>query len=319
MRVIGGRSRGRRLAAKLPDVGAADLGPGARVDLRHPGLTGRRRGPPRGRPVLRQRRARGRGALPGGGLGHLRRPRPRRAGRRPPEPRRGGPRRRAGRRWCGPRCPAGSSPRPPGAFDLALCDPPYDFEDWPALLGALRADTVVMESASPDRAARRPGWSRESAGTAVRSSPWLIAAVTAREGRALPGLLRPLPQRASRDRRAGQPSSSTRSWWPPLRNPQKSTALFDLEERQEMLEEVVAHLPSRADRLGVDPAGQRGPRRRRLGDRPRPAGRLGLRGRDADGPDEQPPLRRRDDLHPDQPRVVLRRLQARARGVALRR
>jgi pantetheine-phosphate adenylyltransferase len=29
-----------------------------------------------------------------------------------------------------------------------------------------------------------------------------------------------------------------------LRNPQKSTALFDLEEREEMLEEVVAHLPS---------------------------------------------------------------------------
>ncbi len=34
-------------------------------------------------------------------------------------------------------------------FDLALCDPPYDFEDWPALLGALRADAVVMESAAP--------------------------------------------------------------------------------------------------------------------------------------------------------------------------
>jgi len=36
-----------------------------------------------------------------------------------------------------------------GVFDLALCDPPYDFGDWPALLGALRADTVVMESAAP--------------------------------------------------------------------------------------------------------------------------------------------------------------------------
>ena len=52
-------------------------------------------------------------------------------------------------RWCGPRCPAGSTRRPPAPFDLALCDPPYDFEDWPALLGALRADTVVMESAAP--------------------------------------------------------------------------------------------------------------------------------------------------------------------------
>ena len=36
-----------------------------------------------------------------------------------------------------------------GSFDLALCDPPYDFEDWPVLLGALRADAVVMESAAP--------------------------------------------------------------------------------------------------------------------------------------------------------------------------
>ena len=36
-----------------------------------------------------------------------------------------------------------------GPFDLALCDPPYDFEEWPALLDALRADAVVMESAAP--------------------------------------------------------------------------------------------------------------------------------------------------------------------------
>jgi 16S rRNA (guanine966-N2)-methyltransferase len=36
-----------------------------------------------------------------------------------------------------------------GPFDLALCDPPYDFEEWPPLLGALRADAVVMESATP--------------------------------------------------------------------------------------------------------------------------------------------------------------------------
>lgn len=35
-----------------------------------------------------------------------------------------------------------------GEFDLALCDPPYDFDDWPALLGALRAGTVVMESSA---------------------------------------------------------------------------------------------------------------------------------------------------------------------------
>ena len=46
-----------------------------------------------------------------------------------------------------------------GPFDLALCDPPYDFEDWPALLGALRADMVVMESAAP----------------IPRSGPWVVA------------------------------------------------------------------------------------------------------------------------------------------------
>jgi 16S rRNA (guanine966-N2)-methyltransferase len=36
-----------------------------------------------------------------------------------------------------------------GSFDLALCDPPYDFEEWPVLLAALRADAVVMESSAP--------------------------------------------------------------------------------------------------------------------------------------------------------------------------
>jgi 16S rRNA (guanine966-N2)-methyltransferase len=35
------------------------------------------------------------------------------------------------------------------AYDLALCDPPYDFSDWPALLEALDAEMVVMESSSP--------------------------------------------------------------------------------------------------------------------------------------------------------------------------
>ena len=34
------------------------------------------------------------------------------------------------------------------AFDLALCDPPYDFDQWPVLLSALRADLVVMESSA---------------------------------------------------------------------------------------------------------------------------------------------------------------------------
>jgi 16S rRNA (guanine966-N2)-methyltransferase len=32
--------------------------------------------------------------------------------------------------------------------DVALCDPPYAFGDWATLLGALRADVAVLESAS---------------------------------------------------------------------------------------------------------------------------------------------------------------------------
>jgi 16S rRNA (guanine966-N2)-methyltransferase len=46
----------------------------------------------------------------------------------------------------------GSAKRGPGtdhAYDLALCDPPYDFTDWPALLESLDAATVVMESSAP--------------------------------------------------------------------------------------------------------------------------------------------------------------------------
>jgi 16S rRNA (guanine966-N2)-methyltransferase len=34
-------------------------------------------------------------------------------------------------------------------FDLALCDPPYAFDEWPRLLGSLRADRVVMETSRP--------------------------------------------------------------------------------------------------------------------------------------------------------------------------
>jgi len=34
-------------------------------------------------------------------------------------------------------------------FDLAFCDPPYDFEQWPALLGRLPAPLAVLESSRP--------------------------------------------------------------------------------------------------------------------------------------------------------------------------
>ena len=44
-----------------------------------------------------------------------------------------------------------------GPFDLALCDPPYDFEDWPALLGALRARRRRHGIGGTDRARRALG------------------------------------------------------------------------------------------------------------------------------------------------------------------
>jgi 16S rRNA (guanine966-N2)-methyltransferase len=36
-----------------------------------------------------------------------------------------------------------------GPFDVAFCDPPYDFEQWPELLAVLRADIAVLESRVP--------------------------------------------------------------------------------------------------------------------------------------------------------------------------
>jgi 16S rRNA (guanine966-N2)-methyltransferase len=37
---------------------------------------------------------------------------------------------------------------PGRSFDLALCDPPYDFEGWPRLLVGLRVDLAVLESSA---------------------------------------------------------------------------------------------------------------------------------------------------------------------------
>jgi 16S rRNA (guanine966-N2)-methyltransferase len=49
---------------------------------------------------------------------------------------------------------------PPGErFDLAFCDPPYAYDGWPELLGALPADLVVVESDGP--VPLPDGWSLE--------------------------------------------------------------------------------------------------------------------------------------------------------------
>jgi 16S rRNA G966 N2-methylase RsmD len=36
-----------------------------------------------------------------------------------------------------------------GRFDVAFCDPPYDFVDWSELLGTLNASIAVLESRTP--------------------------------------------------------------------------------------------------------------------------------------------------------------------------
>lgn len=46
-------------------------------------------------------------------------------------------------------------------FDLAFCDPPYVFDAWAELLGALPADLVVIEAAGP--VAMPEGWSIDRA------------------------------------------------------------------------------------------------------------------------------------------------------------
>jgi len=43
-----------------------------------------------------------------------------------------------------------------GRHDVALCDPPYVFDDWPALLAVVPAPFVVAESARP--VAATDGW-----------------------------------------------------------------------------------------------------------------------------------------------------------------
>jgi len=41
-------------------------------------------------------------------------------------------------------------------FDLVLCDPPYDYDGWPALVGRLPADLAVLESGQA--LTPTPGW-----------------------------------------------------------------------------------------------------------------------------------------------------------------
>jgi 23S rRNA G2069 N7-methylase RlmK/C1962 C5-methylase RlmI len=67
------------------------------------------------------------------------------------------------------------------AFDLALCDPPYDFADWEGLLNGLTAHLAVLESSLPLEAPA--GW---------------VVRTTKRYGGTVVTLVQPLPHQAAR-------------------------------------------------------------------------------------------------------------------------
>ena len=67
------------------------------------------------------------------------------------------------------------------AFDLALCDPPYDFAAWDRLLHGLSADLAVLESSVPLEPP--PGW---------------VVRTTKRYGGTVVTLVQPLPHQVAR-------------------------------------------------------------------------------------------------------------------------
>lgn len=88
---------------------------------------------------------------------------------------------------------AGPRPAAQAAFDLALCDPPYGFTSWDALLRSLDAEVAVLESSRPVDPG--PDWevsrSRRYGGTlvtVVRRAPSAPSVANAHHGRAGPEL-----------------------------------------------------------------------------------------------------------------------------------
>ena len=105
----------------------------------------------------------------GAARGDLRRPRPRtRGGPSRPTWRRVGCRTRP-RWWRAPseRFLAGAQQR---RWDLALLDPPYDYDGWPELLLDLPAEMAVLESSRRDRSALRLGGACGPSATGARTS-----------------------------------------------------------------------------------------------------------------------------------------------------
>ena len=141
-----------------------------------------------------------------------------------------------------------------GRFDVAFCDPPYAFDDWADAARGAAAEVAVLESSSAievpggvggrevaplrryarDRGPSDPRPHRGRPNGPPSHAPVKVALV--------PGSFDPfhnghleVVERAARLFDEVVVAA--------MRNPQKSEPLFDLTERQEMLEESLAHLP----------------------------------------------------------------------------
>ncbi len=207
-------------------------------------------------------------------------------------------------------------------YDLVLCDPPYDYDRWPALVAQLPADLAVLESDIGDRPTPWLGSHQNQA--LWRYDRDRCPPGTGRQGRChvrialIPGSFDPVHnghleviERAAR--LFDEVVVAT------LRNPQKSEALFELEERQEMLEESLGHLVNvrivSVSTLVVNVAHDVGASAIVKG----LTGGVRFRERAADGPDEQAALGGGDPVHPHQFGPFLHRLAAVEGGGPVRR
>ena len=132
-----------------------------------------------------------------------------------------------------------------GRYDLVFADPPYTFNEWPALLVASTPPSPGSES---DHHRGREGWEvlkvKRYGGTVVTLAqpPVPAEGSEALVQGPLSGLVRPVPQRPPRDRRDRGAPVRRASIVAAIRNPQKGEPLFYLDEREDMIDESVAHL-----------------------------------------------------------------------------
>ncbi len=118
---------------------------------------------------------------------------------------------------------------PPHDLDLVLADPPYGPLDLASVLRGVVASRVIVENDRHHGRAR--GLDRVT--KTKRYGTTLVTMLepdkgATRDGWSHSGLVRPFPQRAPRDRRAGLARSSTRSWSPRSatpRSPRRSSTL----------------------------------------------------------------------------------------------